>query len=268
MKSQPLEITPTALSPDDSEWFRWCTPNPRAQVRLFCFPHAGCGASVFRGWNQELPDTIELRACQLPGRENLGRWPAFTELSALIATLLPVLTPYLDRPFAFYGQSMGALVGFELARQLRRAGLPEPLCLLVASRRAPQLPTPMRGDHQFSEAALLAWVRRVGGTPESLLTHPKWREYYLSILRADLTVTERYVYEDEPPLSCPLFAYWGSHDTVVTRDQLSSWQEQTRSRFALEVLPGGHIFDPQTATNQFASIVAHLTACLPTISNG
>ncbi|UFP94711.1 thioesterase II family protein [Gloeobacter morelensis] len=245
-----------------AEWFRWCTPNPGARLRLFCFPHAGCGASVYREWRTQLPEAIEVRPCQLPGRENLTRLPMPPRLPELIDIWVSVLAPHLDRPFAFFGHSMGALVSFELARQLRRQHLPLPVCLLVASRRAPQLSSPMPTGDLLSEEALLAWVRKVGGTPEALLAHPKWREHYLGILRADLRLSEHYLYRPEPPLDCPLFVYGGTHDTVVTHPQLSAWREQTASTFALQMLPGGHIFDPPMVQQQLASMADRLGSFL------
>ncbi|MBW4696815.1 MAG: putative thioesterase [Aphanocapsa lilacina HA4352-LM1] len=241
-----------------AEWFRWCTPNPRARLRLFCFPHAGCGASVYRGWRESLPAAIEVRPCQLPGRENLTRLPMPCRLPELIEAIASIIAPHLDRPFAFFGHSMGALVGFELARQLRRRHLPPPVCLMVASRRAPQLTSPMPAGDVLSEAALVAWVRKVGGTPEALLAHPKWREHYLGILRADLKLTEHYVYQPEPPLGCPVYVYGGAHDTVVTHAQLAAWREQTSGAFALQMLPGGHIFDPPMVKEQLESMAARL----------
>jgi medium-chain acyl-[acyl-carrier-protein] hydrolase len=32
-------------------WIACRKPNPQACLRLFCFPHAGIGASIFRTWS-------------------------------------------------------------------------------------------------------------------------------------------------------------------------------------------------------------------------
>jgi medium-chain acyl-[acyl-carrier-protein] hydrolase len=123
-------------------WVLCPKPNPQARLRLFCFPYAGGGASRFRLWPDFLPPEVEVCAIQYPGREaRLGESP-FTQLSPLVQTLASALRLYLNLPFVFFGHSLGALACFELARQLRRQGQPEPLHLFVSGRRAPQVPNP------------------------------------------------------------------------------------------------------------------------------
>ena len=91
---------------------------PRARVRLFCFPWAGVGASAFFRWSQDLPHEIEVNAVQYPGREDRYRETPIRRVSPLVELLLRDLHSYRDRPFAFWGHSMGALVAYELTRQL------------------------------------------------------------------------------------------------------------------------------------------------------
>ena len=43
----------TAATAFDS-WIAFRKPNPQARLRLFCFPYAGAGASVFRTWSDSL----------------------------------------------------------------------------------------------------------------------------------------------------------------------------------------------------------------------
>ena len=130
--------------PATTNWTNGITPRAVQSdvVRLFCFPHAGGGASVFRFWTTELAPGIEVYPIQLPGRE--GRWlePPLTRISALVPALSEALRPLLQPPYAFFGHSMGAFVAFELARQLRRENRPGPATLIVSAARAPQIPDP------------------------------------------------------------------------------------------------------------------------------
>jgi medium-chain acyl-[acyl-carrier-protein] hydrolase len=55
-------------------------------------------------------------------------------LSHIAAQELP---PYLDKPFVFFGHSLGALLCFETARSLRRKTHRQPAHLFVSATEAP-----------------------------------------------------------------------------------------------------------------------------------
>src|SRR5215207_163972 len=106
-----------------SLWFSAAQPNSRASVRLFCFPYAGGDAQVYRAWSRHLPPSVEVLAARLPGRGPRIKEAPFRDLAPLIVAVASAVAPYLDRPFAFFGHSMGALISFELARLLRERGV-------------------------------------------------------------------------------------------------------------------------------------------------
>lgn len=223
-------------------WFSNPQPNSQAHLRLFCFPYAGGGASIFRLWAKELPSEIEVIPVQLPGRERRMREAPFSKIEPLLQALIQVLPPYLDRPFAFFGYSMGALICFELIRQLRRQGLPLPLHLLVSGRRAPQIPCPKPFAHQLSDAEFIEDLRHKGGTPEAVLQNSELMQLFMPIMRADLGLNETYKYTTELPLDFPISVLGSSEDTEVNREQLDAWREQTTSSFSLQMFPGNHFF--------------------------
>ena len=104
----------------NSSWILRSKPKPKAHLRFFCFPYAGAGASAFASWADLMPPEVELCAVQLPGRESRLREKPFVRLPPLVRAVRESLRPYLHKPFAFFGHSMGALISFELARELRR----------------------------------------------------------------------------------------------------------------------------------------------------
>lgn len=227
----------------DTPWLEGVQPNPKAGFRLFCFPFAGGGAQAFRFWGRELPDFLEICPIQPPGRGRRFGEPPISRLDFLIQQLTPALLPYLEKPFGFYGHSLGSLVAFELSRNLRRHGLPQPKILFVASCSAPQVPFHDRGLlHQLPDPLLLEEIRRMGGTPSAVLADKEWRELLLPVLRADLAVLETYRYYREPPLENPIHACGGWEDPDVSQKSLEPWREQTCKEFSLRMLPGDHFF--------------------------
>ncbi len=221
-------------------WLKPPAVNPRASVRLFCFPYAGGTASAFRLWSQYLHESIEVCPIQLPGREDrLGEKP-LSSLGAIIDALLPVITPCLDRPFAFYGHSMGSLIAFELARELRRSGKPEPLGIFVSGRCAPQVEDPDPPMHKLAEDEFIEGLRNYNGTPEAVLQNRELMELLIPLLRADFEVSETYQYCHEAPLDCPIFAYAGLAE--ISAELIDDWRHQTGGSFHSALFPGDHFF--------------------------
>jgi surfactin synthase thioesterase subunit len=221
-------------------------PNPRARLRLFCFPFAGGRASVFNSWVDELPldvrRQIELYSVRLPGREASRKEGLLSQLSPLLDVLAPIICSYLTLPFVFFGHSMGALISFELARRLRRQRVPGPVHMVVSGHRAPQLRDPHPPIHQLPDLEFLAKVRNLGGTPEEVLQKPELMELLLPVIRADLAICEGYAYRTEEPLDCSITAFGGTDDGRVSRRELSAWHTQTSKSFFLRMFPGGHFF--------------------------
>lgn len=222
-------------------WLTRPKPKPQARLRLFCFPYAGGGAQIFHPWAERLPPMVEVCLLHLPGRGRRSQEPPFTQMAPLVAAAARALCPYLDRPFAFFGHSMGALVGFELARQLRRECGLEPIHFFASGCFAPEIPDP-NPIHALPEPEFLEALRRLSGTSEELLENAELLQLMLPALRADCEVTETYVYADDAPLSCPITVYGGLQDPLVMRHHLEPWRRQTSASFSLQMLPGNHFF--------------------------
>ena len=229
--------------PDPADaWILRPRPRPAARLRLFCLPHAGGGASAFRGWADALPEGVEVCPVQLPGRENRIAEPAFDRLEPLVEALAEAVLRRADLPFAVFGHSNGALIGFELARRLRRAGEPGPRHLVASGRRAPDVPAPLPLLHALPDDELLAGLRELGGIPEQLLGEPELLRLLLPLLRADAAVHETYVYRDEPPLEVPITGYAGTDDPRAPPASVDEWRRHTAGAFTRRDLPGGHFY--------------------------
>ena len=242
---------------------RWLLrPRSDAQtsVRLFCLPPAGGAASFYRDWGDALPPGVEVCPVQLPGRETRLRERPYTRLDPLLEGLVGALAPYLDRPFAIFGHSMGALVGFELARRLRAGAAPEPLLLVVSGHSAPHLPLGHAPLHALPTAQLVEAVRDLNGTPEEVLGNSELRELVLPAIRADFEVCETYVHQPHPPLSCRVVAFGGTGDPLVSRTQLAGWRQHTNGPFAMTMLPGDHFFRGRSRRVLLARLARELAA--------
>lgn len=235
-------------------------------MRLFCFPYAGGSVAIFRDWQAGLPSAIEVCPVELPGRGSRPLETPFDALPDLCRALAADLLPRCDRPFSFFGHSVGALIAFEFARQLRREHGLLPASLFVAAHRAPRLLFSGRLARTLSDAEVLGRLSALGGTPLELLRQPELLRYRSEVLKADFTLSQTYAYHPEPPLACPIFAFGGMEDQEVTVDQLEPWRDETAGEFRLRRLPGQHFF-LHSAQPLLLGILTHelraLTAAVP-----
>ncbi len=230
--------------------------NHTATFRLFCFPYAGGGASAFRQWSTHLPDWVEVCAVQPPGRENRITEKPVSNVHELVKLLLPSMSPWFHKPFAFFGHSTGALVAFELARKLHKKNLPLPVHLFVSAARAPHIPEPSP-LHHLPKDEFIQELRRFSGTPDAILQNQELMEIFIPILKADLAIEETYTLIDETPFEIPISAFYGSRDKEAPESVMLPWQQYTTSFFEICRIEGDHFFI-KNAKNTFLSSLTHI----------
>jgi medium-chain acyl-[acyl-carrier-protein] hydrolase len=223
-------------------WFYRPFPARSAKLRLFCFPYAGAGPNIFRGWARRLPPSVEVYGVVLPGRAfRLDERPR-DRLGPLADELASVLLELPPKPFAFFGHSFGGLLCFEVARRLHRRGARLPAQLFLSGCPPPHLPRAQPDVHLLSDAAFKERLRELGGTPAPVLECLELMDLLLPVLRADLEAFETHEHEPGPPLPVPMTALGGASDRLAGEEALGQWGRYTSEGFAVEVFPGDHFF--------------------------
>jgi medium-chain acyl-[acyl-carrier-protein] hydrolase len=225
-----------------NKWVLFPRPNPAAALRLFCFHYAGGSAQVFRDWPAHLPPSVEVAAIQLPGRGHRIGEPHIRQMAPLGLIVAQELLPYLDKPFVFFGHSLGALLCFETARSLRRENRRQPAHLFVSATRAPH----RRSDEELlsglPKSELVKKLREFNGTPAEVLQNDELLDLMLPTIRADFELCETYEYHQEPLLECPMTIYGGLEDHKVGAERLAAWSEMTMGACEIRMFPGGHFY--------------------------
>lgn len=185
--------------------------------------------------------------------------PPLTGLVPLVRTVARALLPYLRKPFAFFGHSLGALIAFEVAREVRRENALSPVHLLVSGQPAPQIPLPDQPIHALPATEFVGQVStRYRGIPDAVRQNAELMELVLPVLRADVAMYEGYVYSAEPPLDCRISAFGGLEDRSVRRESLAAWREQTLGSFSMRMFPGDHFFLHETHASFLRTIAQEL----------
>lgn len=225
-----------------SRWLVCYQPNSQAHIRLFCFPYAGASPAFFRDWHKQLLDSIELFVVHLPGRGSRIKEPAFTQMQALTEVIVKEIVPYINQPFVFFGHSLGALIAFEVACELRRQFNLTPIHLFVAACPAPHLSPSGSPSYQLPEPEFIERMKIGNGTPDEILKNPKLMAKFLPLMRADAELGDTYTYREQDPLNSAISVFGGREDFLVSEKELVAWYKYTQNYFRIQMFPGNHFF--------------------------
>jgi len=215
-------------------------PEGRPRIHLLCFSGAGGNSPVFHDWIRQLPSWLALKSVTLPGHPGRFREKPAEDLVDLGAALAEELAPVLDKPFALFGHSMGALVAFEVARSAQRMGRVA-AHLFVSACAAPQLQRRrVRYLYELPDRALQQELMRSANFASHAINRPELIKLMLPVFRADIRLCETYKYSQGPLLRCPVTAYGGIADPWVTYQELAAWSVHTTESFKANMLPGDH----------------------------
>ncbi|XP_006872678.1 PREDICTED: S-acyl fatty acid synthase thioesterase, medium chain [Chrysochloris asiatica] len=236
--------------------------NPKAIFRLICFPWAGGGSIHFAKWGQTIHDSMEVHSIRLAGRESRYEEPFasdfFHVVDEIICALLPILQ---DKPFAFFGHSMGSYIAFMTAARLKERHQLEPMHLFVSSANAPHVSVrlPIPEDKDLTENRIYHFLATNGGTPQNLIDNSHLQEH-VPVLMADINLMRSFIFEiqSEAVLSCDLTCFLGSEDELIKGAE--AWKAVTSGSFDLHCLPGNHFYLIESSIENF--IKEYITKCL------
>ena len=210
-----------------------------AAVSLFCLPCAGASATMYSRWQSMLPAWIRVVPVELPGRGRRFGEPFVEDFATLVAQLHDAISPGISGPFALFGHSMGAMLAHAVAQRLAS---PDSLLRHVFVSASP---APSRRERycppEQNDAALIANLRKQGGTPNAVFDNSELLRITLDTLGADYRVCASFRHSPGKTLSVPVCALAGRADEIDDTD-VAAWREETQSAFQLHWFDGGHFF--------------------------
>jgi pyochelin biosynthetic protein PchC len=226
---------------DDGLWIRRYDNASPGALRLICLPHAGGSASFYLPVSRSLRPAIEVLAVQYPGRQDRRGEPCVDDIPTLARQIAGALSGWTRLPYALFGHSMGATVAYELARLLEHEQGRPPVWLFASGRRAPSRVRDER-VHQLGDDQLVADLRRLSGTDDSILGDEEILRMILPAVRSDYRAAETYRWRPGPALSCPVTCLYGDADPKVTEDEVLAWAGHTTGPFEHRAFHGGHFY--------------------------
>ncbi|MFN3984811.1 MAG: thioesterase II family protein [Rhodocyclaceae bacterium] len=210
-------------------------------IDLLCLPCAGASATMYLRWRRLLPEWIRVVPVELPGRGSRLGEPFVENFDALVARLTDEVAQLAGSRWALFGHSMGALLAYGVVRRLQRASMPPPQVLFVSGSPAPSRRDPDRFAGKDDDVALIADLRKQGGTPDEVFENPELLRITLDTLGADYRLCESFAYRPGTPFHMPMHAF-GGRDDDIERERLEAWQAEAGGPFSLHWFDGGHFF--------------------------
>ncbi|MES0213361.1 SDR family NAD(P)-dependent oxidoreductase [Mesorhizobium sp. M0028] len=221
--------------------------------RIICFPHGGGSVQSFHTWSEYLPEDIELICLNLPGRARRSSEAAIRSMDMLVFMVTEALREYSDRPFVFFGHSVGALMAYEVTRSLEKAGRQSPFHLVVSAHPSAEVPADEPPMYRYEDDKLINVVRMLGMVPtEALANEELLHDFILPPLRADFEIAETYDRNLPTPLNAAITAMGGAQDEMINPNDLDGWRRLTTSRFARIIFDSDHFY-PHSMTAEVVS---------------
>uniref|UniRef100_A0A8C9ABL1 S-acyl fatty acid synthase thioesterase, medium chain n=1 Tax=Prolemur simus TaxID=1328070 RepID=A0A8C9ABL1_PROSS len=236
--------------------------NPDAIFKLICFPWAGGGSMYFAKWGQKIHESLEVHSVRLAGRESRLEEPFAKDIYQIVDEIVCAMLPVIqDKPFAFFGHSMGSYIAFLTAQNLKEKYKLEPVHFFVSGATPPyskaRLYIPK--DKEFSEEQICRQLVDFGGTPKHVVEDKELFQQYIPLLMADVHIMSSYTCDtpSEAVLVCDLTCFLGSKD--IAKD-MEAWKHITNGSFNLLVLPGDHFYLMSPDNEKF--LKDYITKCL------
>lgn len=210
-------------------------------IDLLALPCAGASATMYLRWRRQLPAWIRLVPVELPGRGARLSEPCIEGFESQVDLICREHAASLSGRYALFGHSMGALLAYGVARRQLALGQCLPQALFASASPAPSRRHPDHFPSKGDDAALIAHLRKQGGTPEEVFENRELLRLTLDTLGADYRVCESFAHGAGARLPSPLHVFAGRQDDIAL-DRIEAWRHEAAGDFSLDWFEGGHFY--------------------------
>jgi surfactin synthase thioesterase subunit len=211
------------------------------RMNLFCLPFAGGSSYHYREFQKFTASFIHIIPIELPGRGRRFSEPLLTDIHEMVEDVLIQIRPELDKPYAIYGHSLGAKLGYLLTKRIINGNLPEPLHLFLSGCEGPSIEPKERNRHLLPRKEFMEMLNRFEGTPVEVLENRELMDFFEPVIRADFQAVDTYVYNQSKPFDIPVTVMIGKNERF-TPEGVMKWQDITTRKISVKEFPGGHFF--------------------------
>ena len=227
----------------ENRWIENRIEQREPEIRLFCLPHSGGGASFYARFQEYLGEKIEVCPIQYPGHDTRAREPLIHTAEELAEAMLEGIIPLTeDLPYAVFGHSLGAIMAYETVKQIQEyeLDLPKQLFLSAAGVKFIQPPVPVSRQ---DDATLADTMLHFGGFDAEEVLHTEvFGEFYAKVIRNDFGIIENYEIDPAFKLDVPIRVYSAEQDDNILIEDIRRWEEHTTQGISFRQYPGNHFY--------------------------
>ncbi|HUB61258.1 MAG TPA: alpha/beta fold hydrolase [Puia sp.] len=207
---------------------------------VYCFPFAGGSRYSYLLYTKAARD-LKLIPLDYPGRGFRAGEPLLRDLHEIADDCLGQIRHRLGEPYAIYGHSMGAVVGYLVTKRIIREGLGRPEILFFSGRGGPSIGYPEKMRYLLPTSDFRDLLRAMGGNSDEVLDNEELMSFFEPIIRADFEALETCRYVPGEAFDIPITVMIGA-DENVTLEHAYAWQRETTERIDVRLFPGKHFF--------------------------
>ncbi len=161
-------------------------------------------------------------------------------MTMLIDELVRIIPKILNKPYIFFGHSLGSRVAFELMDKLSTLNHTLPQHFIASGSRGPHKKSDSKNVAHLPDTEFIIELGKLNGTPREVLDNKELMNLFLPVLKADFSIAENYHYKGNSTFECPVSVFGGKEDINVT--DLSCWQKHFSMDVDLHLISGNHFF--------------------------
>jgi len=166
----------------------------------------------------------------------------YSEMEPLCQKLLSEISPLLDRPYIFFGHSLGSRIAFELLNKIHEHNFRLPDIFIASGSKSPEKERSNKSIYHLPNGEFKEELKRLNGTPQAVLENEELMSIFLPLLRADFRISDKYRYKGDKKFNCKLYVLGGTKDADIPLSCLDGWSNFFDLGAEIFTFAGDHFF--------------------------
>ncbi|SCN36002.1 Thioesterase [Bacillus cytotoxicus] len=184
--------------------------------------------------------SVELVKYEVPGR-GFRYSESFSDMASVVEEVVESID--FDRPYILFGHSMGAYITYEICSHIEKRKLNPPQKVILSAQLPPGGKREREVWNNLQKNEVIQYFKRLGGTPEEILTNQELMGLFTEMLNQDLTFLRTYFKNGwTEKITSDLEIWYGEDDEFINKEKIIFWKEYTSGKCKFVCFKGNHFY--------------------------